>query len=142
MSAVAMGSLSEENLGRPFWNRRTETMARDRLDALHLARLQKLVAYAYENSAFYRRKFDAAGVKPADICSLDDFKRRIAQNYSGGPVGVETLAAALAEERDTIEDVIEPFLIQQGLIQRTPRGRMATLTAYRHFGIDPRVTLS
>ncbi len=77
MSAVAMGSLSEENLGRPFWNRRTETMARDRLDALHLARLQKLVAYAYGNSAFYRRKFDAAGVKPADIRSLDDFKRRI-----------------------------------------------------------------
>jgi Holliday junction DNA helicase RuvB len=59
----------------------------------------------------------------------------IANNYSGGPVGVETLAAALAEERDTIEDVIEPFLIQQGLIQRTPRGRMLTDGGYRHLGL-------
>ena len=53
----------------------------------------------------------------------------------GGPVGVENLSAAIGEERETIEDVLEPFLIQQGYLQRTPRGRIATLTAYRHFGI-------
>ena len=59
----------------------------------------------------------------------------IAENYGGGPVGVETLAAALSEQRDTIEDVIEPFLIQQGFIKRTSQGRVATRRAYAHFGI-------
>jgi holliday junction DNA helicase RuvB len=54
--------------------------------------------------------------------------------FAGGPVGVETLAAAIGEEKDTIEDVYEPFLIQAGLIQRTPRGRMATSRTYDHFG--------
>jgi Holliday junction DNA helicase RuvB len=53
----------------------------------------------------------------------------------GGPVGVDNLAAAIGEERDTIEDVIEPYLIQQGYLQRTPRGRMATANAYQHFGL-------
>jgi len=70
---------------------------------------------------------------------LDSFDRRylrcIAEFYAGGPVGVETLSAALAEERDTLEDVIEPFLIQQGLVQRTPRGRMLTAAAYGHLGL-------
>ncbi|WP_347556030.1 Holliday junction branch migration DNA helicase RuvB [Robbsia sp. KACC 23696] len=55
--------------------------------------------------------------------------------FDGGPVGLDNLAAAIGEERDTIEDVIEPYLIQQGYVQRTPRGRMATLLAYRHFGL-------
>ncbi|KKB65174.1 ATP-dependent DNA helicase RuvB [Robbsia andropogonis] len=55
--------------------------------------------------------------------------------FDGGPVGLDNLAAAIGEERDTIEDVIEPYLIQQGYVQRTPRGRMATLLAYRHFGV-------
>ena len=74
-----------------------------------------------------------------DAVGLDSMDRRylacIAEHYSGGPVGVETLAAALAEERDTIEDVIEPFLIQRGLIQRTPRGRVLSDTGYRHLGL-------
>ncbi len=59
----------------------------------------------------------------------------IIEKFSGGPVGVDNLAAAIGEERDTIEDVIEPYLIQQGYIQRTARGRIATLIAYRHFGL-------
>jgi Holliday junction DNA helicase RuvB len=54
----------------------------------------------------------------------------------GGPVGVESIAAALSEERGTVEDVLEPFLIQQGYISRTARGRMATARAYRHFGLE------
>ncbi len=74
-----------------------------------------------------------------DALGLDAMDRRylvcIAENYAGGPVGVETLAAALAEERDTIEDVIEPFLIQQGLLQRTPRGRMMTDKGYKQVGL-------
>ena len=59
----------------------------------------------------------------------------IAENYGGGPVGVETLGAALAEQRDVLEEVIEPYLIQQGLLQRTPRGRMLTEAGYRHIGL-------
>ncbi len=59
----------------------------------------------------------------------------IIEKFSGGPVGVDNLAAAIGEERDTIEDVIEPYLIQQGYIQRTSRGRIATLSAYSHFGL-------
>ena len=61
----------------------------------------------------------------------------ILHKFSGGPVGVDNLAAAIGEERDTIEDVIEPFLIQQGYLQRTPRGRIATRMAYEHFGLIP-----
>lgn len=61
----------------------------------------------------------------------------IIEKFAGGPVGLDTLAAAIGEERDTIDDVLEPFLIQQGFIQRTPRGRIATKLAYEHFGIIP-----
>ena len=74
-----------------------------------------------------------------DHLGLDGADRRylslIAENYAGGPVGVETLSAALSEARDSIEEVIEPFLLQQGLIQRTPRGRMLAAKAWRHLGL-------
>ena len=82
-----------------------------------------------------------AALKMLDVdqIGLDVMDRRmllaIIEKFAGGPVGVENLAAAIGEERDTIEDVLEPYLIQQGYLQRTPRGRMATLLAYRHFGI-------
>ncbi len=66
----------------------------------------------------------------------------VIERFGGGPVGVENLAAAIGEERDTIEDVLEPYLIQQGYLQRTPRGRMATLQAYRHFGLVAPAALS
>ena len=59
------------------------------------------------------------------------------EKFKGGPVGLETLAAAIGEDKDTVEDVYEPYLIQTGLIVRTPRGRMATQTAYEHLGIKP-----
>jgi holliday junction DNA helicase RuvB len=74
-----------------------------------------------------------------DAAGLDAMDRRylstIASNYGGGPVGVETLAAALSEPRDAIEDIIEPYLIQCGLLQRTPRGRLITTHAFRHLGL-------
>lgn len=74
-----------------------------------------------------------------DSAGLDQLDRRylmcIAENYGGGPVGVETLAAALSEARDAIEDVIEPYLLQQGLIARTPRGRMLGRKAWSHLGL-------
>jgi Holliday junction DNA helicase RuvB len=60
----------------------------------------------------------------------------VLDKFGGGPVGLDNLAAAIGEERDTIEDVLEPYLIQQGYLQRTPRGRVATLSAYRHFGLS------
>jgi Holliday junction DNA helicase RuvB len=59
----------------------------------------------------------------------------VIEKFGGGPVGVDNLAAAISEARDTIEDVLEPYLIQQGYLQRTPRGRLATPLAYRHFGL-------
>ena len=61
----------------------------------------------------------------------------VIHRFDGGPVGLDNIAASIGEERDTIEDVIEPFLIQQGFLQRTPRGRIATLAAYRHLGVAP-----
>ena len=74
-----------------------------------------------------------------DAVGLDAMDRRylstIAQNYGGGPVGIETIAAALSEPRDAIEEIIEPFLIQRGLLQRTPRGRLLTSHAFRHLGL-------
>ena len=60
----------------------------------------------------------------------------IARNYDGGPVGVETLAAALSEPRDALEEIVEPYLLQQGFVGRTPRGRVMTLKAYRHLGLS------
>ncbi len=75
-----------------------------------------------------------------DQRGLDALDRRylqcIGENYGGGPVGVETIAAALSEQRDALEEVIEPFLIQQGLLQRTPRGRALTAHGFRHLGLD------
>ena len=74
-----------------------------------------------------------------DDLGLDAMDRRyltaIAENYGGGPVGVETMAAALSEPRDAIEEIIEPYLLQQGFLQRTPRGRMLTQRAYSHLGL-------
>lgn len=75
-----------------------------------------------------------------DDLGLDSADRRylrlIGESYGGGPVGIETLSAALSESRDSLEDVIEPYLLQKGLIQRTPRGRMLAQAAWRHLGLD------
>ncbi len=74
-----------------------------------------------------------------DECGFDVMDRKLLQTviekFDGGPVGLDSLAAAIGEERSTIEDVLEPYLIQQGYLMRTPRGRMATRAAYRHFGL-------
>jgi len=83
--------------------------------------------------ALTRLGVDDLGLDGADIRYL----RVIAENYAGGPVGVETMGAALSESRDAIEEVIEPYLLQQGLIQRTPRGRMLAGKAWTHLGLEP-----
>jgi holliday junction DNA helicase RuvB len=81
----------------------------------------------------------ALGALEVDGAGLDAMDRRylimIAENYGGGPVGIETIAAALSEPRDAIEEIIEPFLIQKGFVQRTPRGRLLTGHAFRHLGL-------
>jgi len=77
-----------------------------------------------------------------DTHGLDHMDRRLLlamiEKFGGGPVGVDSLAAAISEERDTIEDVLEPYLIQQGFMMRTPRGRVVTDHAYTHFGLPPK----
>ena len=76
-----------------------------------------------------------------DVNGFDQMDRRLLQavieKFDGGPVGVDNLAAAIGEERGTIEDVLEPYLIQQGYLMRTPRGRLATRASYLLFGLSP-----
>lgn len=90
-----------------------------------------------------RRAKESLLALEVDELGLDGADKRLLsaliEKFGGGPVGVETLAASLQEERDTIEDVYEPFLLQMGLIERTPRGRLATKLAYEHLGIVPPV---
>jgi holliday junction DNA helicase RuvB len=97
-------------------------------------------AQAEKASTVDRRVADRAlTALEVDAMGLDAMDRRylnlIAKNYGGGPVGIETIAAALSEPRDAIEDIIEPFLLQQGMIQRTPRGRLLTGNAFKHLGL-------
>jgi len=84
---------------------------------------------------------DALAMLDVDLSGLDVMDRKLLRTvldkFAGGPVGIDSLAAAIGEERDTIEDVLEPFLIQQGFLQRSSRGRLATARAYRHFGLTP-----
>jgi Holliday junction DNA helicase RuvB len=91
----------------------------------------KRIDAAAADAALKRLDVDAQGLDAMDR----RFLRCIAEHYDGGPVGVETLAAALSEQRDVIEEVIEPYLIQQGLLQRTPRGRMLSGQGFRYLGL-------
>ena len=84
----------------------------------------------------------ALAMLEVDRLGLDLMDRKlltaVIERFAGGPVGIESLAAAVGEERETLEDVVEPYLIQQGMLQRTPRGRVAAIAAYRHFGhVEP-----
>jgi holliday junction DNA helicase RuvB len=83
------------------------------------------------DKALLRLDVDARGLDQLDRRYLSN----IAQHYGGGPVGIETIAAGLSEPRDAIEEIVEPYLIQQGFIQRTPRGRMLTAVAFQHLGM-------
>src|SRR6266404_3788042 len=83
------------------------------------------------DAALNRLEVDSGGLDAMDRRYL----RCIAENYAGGPVGVETVAAALGDQRDVVEEVIEPYLLQEGFVQRTPRGRMLTRAAFQHLGL-------
>ncbi len=98
------------------------------------------------NATIGAKEADAALSRlDVDGSGLDGMDRRylncIIENYSGGPVGVETIAAVLSEQRDVVEDVIEPYLIQQGFVQRTPRGRVISAKGYQYFGLTPKKPL-
>ncbi|OFX14288.1 MAG: Holliday junction DNA helicase RuvB [Alphaproteobacteria bacterium RIFOXYD12_FULL_60_8] len=104
-----------------------------------LRRVRDFAAVAGQSEVNAKAADAALNRLEVDQAGLDGLDRRymrcIAENYGGGPVGADTLAAALSEERDTIEEVIEPFLLQKGLLQRTPRGRVLTEGGYRHLGL-------
>jgi len=105
-----------------------------------LRRVRDFAAVAGAKRIDARAADDALKRLEVDSRGLDAMDRRyllcIAKHYGGGPVGAETVAAALGEERDVIEDVIEPYLVQQGLVQRTPRGRMLSDAGYLYLGLD------
>ncbi len=90
------------------------------------------VTAAVADKALLQLEVDAEGLDALDHRYLNC----IARNYDGGPVGIETISAALSEPRDALEEIVEPYLLQQGFIGRTPRGRVLTLRAYRHLGLS------
>ncbi len=91
-----------------------------------------MVSAEIADAALTRLEVDSLGLDALDRRYLN----QIARNFGGGPVGIETIAAALSEPRDAIEDIIEPFLIQQGFLQRTPRGRVLAANAWKHLGME------
>jgi Holliday junction DNA helicase RuvB len=105
-----------------------------------LRRVRDFASVAGHKSIDARAADEALSRLEVDRLGFDAMDRKylglVAENYGGGPVGVETLGAALGEQRDVLEEVIEPYLMQQGLLQRTPRGRMLTDAGYRHIGLD------
>jgi Holliday junction DNA helicase RuvB len=115
--------------GTPRVSGRLLRRVRDFAAVAGVARIDREAA----DAALNRLEVDGLGLDAMDRRYL----RCMAENYGGGPVGIETMAAALAEQRDTVEDVIEPFLIQSGLFQRTPRGRYLTERGWRHIGLEP-----
>jgi Holliday junction DNA helicase RuvB len=119
--------IARRSRGTPRIANRLLRRVRDFAEVKHQGRVTAEVA----DLALRMLDVDAIGL------DLQDRKLLLAivEKFGGGPVGVDNLAAAIGEERDTIEDVLEPFLIQQGYLQRTPRGRMATALTYRHFGL-------
>lgn len=106
-----------------------------------LRRVRDFAQVRAQGTITLQAALDALAMLQIDASGFDDLDRRllrtIIEQFEGGPVGVESLAAALAEDRDTIEDVLEPYLIQQGYLARTARGRVATARAWRHFGWNP-----
>jgi len=119
--------IATRSRGTPRVAGRLLRRVRDFADAEGATSIDRLVAAR----ALARLEVDEAGLD-----SLDRrFLKALIENYGGGPVGMDTLAAAIAEARDAVEDVIEPYLLQQGFIQRTPRGRMACAKAYAHLGL-------
>ncbi|HEX6978042.1 MAG TPA: Holliday junction branch migration DNA helicase RuvB [Alphaproteobacteria bacterium] len=129
LTAEGAAEIARRSRGTPRVAGRLLRRVRDFAAVGGIAQIDRAAA----DAALTRLEVDAAGLDAMDRRYL----RCIIENYGGGPVGVETLAAALSEQRDTIEDVIEPYLLQIGLLQRTPRGRVLTERGWRHLGLEP-----
>jgi Holliday junction DNA helicase RuvB len=127
------GEIARRSRGTPRIANRLLRRVRDFAQVRAEGRIDSDVA----NAAMQMLKVDPEGFDELDRRLL----RTIVDSFDGGPVGVESLAAALSEERGTLEDVIEPYLIQQGYLIRTARGRMASAKAYRHLGLKPRTSV-
>jgi Holliday junction DNA helicase RuvB len=127
MSADGANEIARRARGTPRIAGRLLRRVRDFAAVAGAARIDAAAA----DGALQRLEVDGQGLDAQDRRLL----RCIAEHYDGGPVGVETLAAALSEQRDVIEEVIEPYLIQQGLLQRTPRGRMLSGQGFRYLGL-------
>ena len=128
------GEIARRSRGTPRIANRLLRRVRDFAQVRAHGRIDNDVA----NAAMQMLKVDPEGFDELDRRLL----RTIVDSFDGGPVGVESLAAALSEERGTLEDVIEPYLIQQGYLIRTARGRMASAKAYRHLGLRPKAGLN
>lgn len=121
--------IARRSRGTPRVANRLLRRVRDYAEVKHDGRITKEVAAA----AIKMLNVDPEGLDMIDT----HFLRTIIEKFSGGPVGIENLAASVGEDRDTLEDVVEPYLIQQGFVQRTPRGRVATPLAWQHFRLAP-----
>ncbi len=121
--------IAQRSRGTPRIALRLLKRIRDFASVEHRSEIDAAIA----DSALTRLEVDKAGLDSNDYRYL----KFILDNYNGGPVGVETIAAALSEQRDAIEEAIEPYLIQIGLLQRTPRGRILTSGAFIHLGLQP-----
>jgi Holliday junction DNA helicase RuvB len=127
MTADGANEIARRSRGTPRIAGRLLRRVRDFAHAANMDKIDRTLA----DRALLQLEVDAAGLDAMDRRYLTT----IAEHYGGGPVGVETLAAALSEPRDAIEEIIEPFLIQKGLLQRTPRGRLITGHAFKHLGL-------
>ena len=127
MTADGANEIARRSRGTPRIAGRLLRRVRDFAHAGNVDKIDRKLA----DRALLQLEVDAAGLDAMDRRYLTT----IAEHYGGGPVGVETLAAALSEPRDAIEEIIEPFLIQKGLLQRTPRGRLITGHAFKHLGL-------
>ena len=128
ISASAAHEIACRSRGTPRIANRLLRRVRDYADVKNSGIISEDIA----KSALTMLDIDQAGFDYLDRKLLS----AVIERFDGGPVGLDNLAAAIGEERDTIEDVLEPFLIQQGFLQRTPRGRIATSRTYRHFGLQ------
>ena len=122
-------AIARRSRGTPRVANRLLRRVRDYAEVRHSGLVTESVAAA----ALDMLEVDEEGLDRLDR----EILRVICENFSGGPVGLSTLAVAVGEEQDTIEDVYEPYLLQRGLIERTPRGRAATRRAYTHLGLEP-----
>ena len=124
--------IASRSRGTPRIANRLLKRVRDFADVKFQGKIDQIVA----DEALMSLDVDGRGLDVMDRKLLE----AIIHRFAGGPVGVDNLAAAIGESRDTIEDVIEPFLIQEGYLQRTPRGRLATPRAFSHFGLEASVS--